>query len=198
MSEELKTAIGVLQDWKDKPTGWTDFQILFTGRQHPTKISTNDQQLVAAVKALGQNVGTYTFAESDGNINPRTNTPFINRYLREVAPGANESAVTQPTQQNATAGSATPPTAGGSSPAQPQEEWVPPPRYSEEEVARFESKERRDYRSRSWAHTIAAFNHTIKVDEDPTAVYERLKPFHDKVYENICGMFAYADDDIPF
>ena len=195
MSEELKTAVGVLDGWQDKPTGWTDFQILFMGRQHPTKISTNDVQLVNAVKELGQNVGTFTFAETDSpNINPRNNQPYKNRYLREVVAGAVEGAQTQ---QNATAGSATPPTASGS-PSQDAQTWEPPPRYSEEEVARFEAKERRDYRSRAWAHTISALNHTIKTDEDPLAVFVRLQPFQRKVYEDICGLFAYDDSDIPF
>ena len=195
MSEELKTAVGVLDGWQDKPTGWTDFQILFMGRQHPTKISTNDAQLVNAVKELGTNVGTFTFAETDSpNINPRNNQPYKNRYLREVVAGAVEGAQTQ---QNATAGSATPPTASGSQ-SQDAQTWEPPPRYSEEEVARFEAKERRDYRSRAWAHTMSAFTHTIKTDEDPLAVFVRLQPFQRKVYEDICGLFAYDDSDIPF
>jgi hypothetical protein len=199
MSEELKSGVGVLQSWQDKPTGWTDFSVLFTGRQHPTKVSTNDQELVAAVKEIGQTVATFTFAEVEGNMNPRTNQPFLNRYLREVVAGATEG-VGAPPPHVANSGSTTTSPAGGSPDAKPQEQWEPPPRYSDEEVARFEAKERRDYRSRSWAHTISAWNHTIKVDEDPIAVYERLKPFQRKVYEDICGTFAYdaADDDIPF
>lgn len=201
MSDGLKTAVGVIQGWQDKPTGWTDFQILFTGRQNPTKISTNDAEIVNAAKAVGTNVGTFTFAEVESdNINPKSGRPYINRYLREAVVGAEQAqAALGQTQPDASAGSTTTSPASGS-PSQEPQTWEPPPRYSEEEVARFEAKERRDYRSRSWAHTISAFNHTIKTDEDPRETYERLKPFQRKVYEDICGTFAYdaADDDIPF
>ena len=64
----------------------------------------------------------------------------------------------------------------------------------------WDAKERRDYRSRAWAQTLAAFQHTIKVDEDPAAVFTRLQPFQRKVFEDVCQSFSYpADDsDIPF
>ena len=65
---------------------------------------------------------------------------------------------------------------------------------------KWDAKERRDYRSRAWAQTLAAFQHTIKVDEPASMVFNRLQPFQRKVYEDVCGMFAYpADDsDVPF
>lgn len=195
---ELKSAIGTLKGWQDKPTGWTDFEILVPGRPRPTKVSTNDPDLILAAKAIGQDVGTFVFNETESdNINPRTNRPYLNRYLQEVHPGAQPGVAPQAsqTQANATAGSTTTSTAGGSE----TQTWEPPPRYSEEEVRRFEAKERRDYKSRAWAHTISAFNHTIPTSEDPAATFERLKPFQRKVYEDICGAFAYeVDDDIPF
>jgi hypothetical protein len=190
---ELKSAVGTLKGWQDKPTGWTDFEVLVPGRQHPTKVSTNDPELVLAAKALGTDVGTFVFNEVESeNINPRSGRPYLNRYLQEVHHGV----VQVQTQPNATAGSAPTPTAGGSE----QQTWETPPRYSEEEVKRFEDKERRDFKSRAWAHTISAFNHTIPTSEDPAATFDRLKPFQRKVYEDICGSFAYdvTDDDIPF
>jgi hypothetical protein len=65
---------------------------------------------------------------------------------------------------------------------------------------KWDAKERRDYRSRAWAQTIAAFTHTIKTDEKPEDVFSRLQPFQRKVFEDICGMFAYPADsnDVPF
>lgn len=65
---------------------------------------------------------------------------------------------------------------------------------------KWDAKERRDYRSRAWAQTLGAFTHTIKVDEKPEDVFLRLQPFQRKIFEDVCGMFAYApdSDDIPF
>jgi hypothetical protein len=65
---------------------------------------------------------------------------------------------------------------------------------------KWDAKERRDYRSRAWAQTLAAFQHTIKVDEDPVKVFERLQPFQRKVYTDVTQSFAFPDDDsdIPF
>lgn len=194
---EVKSAIGTLKGWQDKPTGWTDFEVMVTGRQHPTKLSTNDAELAIQVKALGTNIGTFVFNEVESeNINPKSNRPYLNRYLTEVHEGVVQ---TSETQSDASAGQATTSTAGGSPPPN-QETITVGARYTEEEVKRFEDKERRDYRSRAWAHTIAAHNHTIAVSDDPLETFARLKPFQRKVYEDICGMFAYdaADDDIPF
>jgi hypothetical protein len=79
----------------------------------------------------------------------------------------------------------------------------------------WDAKERRDYRSRSWAHTISAFSHTIKPDEDPALVFARLRTFQNAIYKDIVRELdadapAAApkqqtidepprdDDDIPF
>lgn len=68
--------------------------------------------------------------------------------------------------------------------------------------ADWEAKERRDFRSRAWAHTISALAHTIKTDEDPTAVYARLRPFQRLVFTDIVRNLVddEKDDepDIPF
>lgn len=70
---------------------------------------------------------------------------------------------------------------------------------SEAPAVDWDSKERRDYRSRAWAQILGAFSHTIKVEEDPVAVFNRLQPLHRKIYEDVTQSFAYPnDDDIPF
>ena len=185
---ETKTATGVVQGITEKPNGWTDVMVLFVGRQNATKLGVgpDDSALVDDVRALGSAEGTFEFTEKEGDINPRSGKPYINRYLQSVHSGNSQ------TQPDASGGAATS-TAGGSY----QEA---PPRWTEEEVQRFEDKERRDFRSRAWGQTTAAFSHTIKVDEDPLAVFDRLKPFQRKIYEDITGSFAYPviDDDIPF
>jgi len=65
---------------------------------------------------------------------------------------------------------------------------------------KWDAKERRDYRSRAWAQTLAAWQHTIKEEDDPVLVFARLQPFQRKVYEDVCGRFAYPEDDsdVPF
>jgi hypothetical protein len=74
------------------------------------------------------------------------------------------------------------------------------PKTIAEPAVDWDAKERRDYRSRAWAQTLAAFQHTIRVDEDPADVFLRLQPFQRKVFEDVCQSFSYpADDsDIPF
>ena len=65
---------------------------------------------------------------------------------------------------------------------------------------KWDAKERRDYRSRAWAQTIAAFTHTIKTDEDPEEVFDRLQVFQRKVFQDVCQSFAFPGDesDVPF
>lgn len=181
MSDDTKTVQGVVKSWQDKPSGWTDFQILFVGRSNPTKVSTDDADLVAQVKALSEGEATnFTFAESEGRINERTGKPYINRYLREV--GGNAPA--------ADAGST------GSQPAGPS---AGPREYTPEEIQRFDEKERREFRSRAWAHTMSAQSHMIKVDDAAQDIYNRLKPLQVKIYEDIMQSAAYAvDDDIGY
>jgi hypothetical protein len=63
----------------------------------------------------------------------------------------------------------------------------------------WDAKERRDYRSRAWAQTLGAFNHTINVEEDPIKVFQRLHPFQQAVYRDVVrGLYQPDDDDVPF
>ena len=54
--------------------------------------------------------------------------------------------------------------------------------------------------SRAWAQTLAAWQHTINEGDDPLLVFARLQPFQRKVYQDVCGRFAYPEDndDVPF
>lgn len=95
---------------------------------------------------------------------------------------------------NAVASAAAMPTlTAGNAPAQ-QGQFV------EAQAVDWDAKERRDFRSRAWAQTISAFQHTIKTDETPNAVFIRLQEFQRLVYQDVCGMFAYPEDgsDLPF
>lgn len=176
MSESVQI-VGTLNGIMEKPSGWFQVEIEVPGKQYPVKADTKKSEIIEAVRAVGTEMATWTITESESeNVNPNSGKPYINRYLEGVEVGGS------PTEAD---------TAGGS----PERG-----RYSEEEVARFEAKERRDYRSRAWAQTLGAFTHTIKVDEPAEDVFARLQPFQRKVYEDVCGMFAYPPDesDIPF
>lgn len=170
--EIVGTLIGIME----KPSGWMQVQIEVPGKQYPVKADTKKAEIIEQARAVGEAVATWTIKEVESeNINPNTSKPYINRYLEGVELG----------------GTAADATAGGS----PDQA-----RYSEEDIARFEAKERRDYRSRAWAQTLGAFTHTIKVDESVEEVFLRLQPFQRKVYEDVTGLFAYPPDqsDIPF
>ena len=159
------------------------------GKKYPAKLSTKKTEIVDAVRALGGEIATFSFKEIESDrINPHTEKPYINRYLEGVEKGG------------------TPATASGtsSSGGGGEVDW--------------DSKERREFRSRSWAHTLGAFGHTIKVDEDPMLVFARLHSFQKAIYNDIVrelgqGEFVqqtlpvtppaadeppHDDDDIPF
>lgn len=173
---EVEQIVGTLLGIMEKPSGWTQIQISVPGKQYPIKTDTKKPEIIEAARAVGEAVATWTItAVESENINPNTNKPYINRYLEAVEAG----------------GTVAPSTAGGS----PDQA-----RYSEDDIARFEAKERRDYRSRAWAQTLGAFSHTIRTDEEVGEAFTRLQPFQRKVYEDICGTFAYPADesDIPF
>lgn len=84
------------------------------------------------------------------------------------------------------------------------------PEYEPEEVD-WDSKERRQYRSRAWAQAISAMQHTGTSDETPKRVFERVKPLAHAIYLDVVGDFANPpppaqdadglnehDDAIPF
>lgn len=167
MSESI---IGTLEAVTEKGD-WTTFEIN-VGTQYPVRLSTKVAELVELGRAAKDGPYEWTFNAVEGNINPKSGKPYINRYFEGVAPvGTNPGANASPTSAGE-----------GSEPV----DW--------------DAKERRDYRSRAWAQTLAAFTHTIKTDDDPKDVFLRLQPFQRKVYEDVTQSFAYPvdDSDIPF
>lgn len=174
MSETVEL-VGTLEGITEKPSGWYQVQIAVPGKQYPVKADTKKTEIIEAVRAVGEAVATWTITETESEkTNPNSGKPYINRYLEGVELGGAAAS-----------------TAGGT-----QEQS----RYSEDDIARFEAKERRDYRSRAWAQTLGAFQHTIQTEENAEEVFARLQPFQRKVYEDVCGLFAYPpnEDDIPF
>lgn len=154
------TVVGTNGGITERSNGWFEVAVAVPGKQYPVKLSTKKTEIIDAVRALGQGVvGTFSYTEMESDrINERTNKPFINRYLDGVVAGGTP---------------ATTPTASGSggSTQMTNEDW--------------NAKERRDFRSRSWAHTISAMHHTIAVDEDPALVFARLKQLQVAIYRDI-------------
>lgn len=168
---------------------WISFSLMLPGNQYPFKVSTKKEDVIAKGRELrGPEGATWHINALEGEkMNEHTGKPYVNRYLNDVTPG---NTATADTVAPTASGNAT----SAPSDAMTKEDW--------------NEKDRRDYRSRSWAHTISAFSHTIKVDEDPPAVFGRLSIFQALIYRSICGDRAFAypdsgssppvDDDIPF
>jgi hypothetical protein len=171
MSDAL-TVVGTNGGITEKANGWFEVAVSVPGKQYPVKLATKKSEIIDAVRAVGAGAATFSYKEQDSErINPHTNEPYKNRYLEGVEAGGTVGG-----------GSGT---AGGSGGSQQMtnEDW--------------NAKERRDFRSRAWAHTISAFHHTIGTDEDPALVFGRLRGFQNAVYKDIVREFDRADQSSP-
>ena len=85
---DTKTITGVCTEIAQKPgSEWTEFHI-DGGGQYPVRLSTKLQPLIELGKAVGSNLATWTYEESQGNPNPnRPGTFYMNRYLSKVEVG---------------------------------------------------------------------------------------------------------------
>lgn len=181
MSEERETEIvaGVIEGVTQKRPDTWQVGVKPDGSQYTKNLWTKDAELVSALtEKLGQH-GAFVCSASywENKSGQQVRSLWINS-VGEAEAAAASSDVSEPAARTARVSS-------------PQDGMTP---------EKWDAKERRDYRSRAWAQTISAFQHTIKLEEDPKDVFLRLQPFQRKVYEDICGMFSYpADDsDIPF
>lgn len=192
MSEQ-RTVVGTCSAVEQKPgSEWMRFLVEVQGNNYPLRLDTRDEDVIKKARDAGAQVATWTINEKESDkINPRSNKPYINRYLEGVVLGG-EPGFDSSKTSGASSG-------GGSG------------QYTQEDIDRFDEKDRRDFRSRAWAQTLATFDHTVKDDEDPMLVFARLKPFQRKLYEDIVQGLAQepaatggdsplspADDDIPF
>jgi hypothetical protein len=85
---ETKTVVGQCVEIEQKPgSEWVGFKIN-VGTQYPVKLSTKKQEIIDAGRAVGSEVATWTFKETQGNENPnRPGTYYMNRYLDKVEVG---------------------------------------------------------------------------------------------------------------
>ena len=179
---ETKTIVGQCEEISEK-NGWTAFAIN-VGSQYPVKLSTKVAAIIDSARAVGGDVATWTYKETEGNENPnRPGTHYMNRYLEKVEAGAQSVATTPGAPQQPTS-----------------QQTALPVETTASEPVDWDAKERRDFRSRAWAQTLGAFTHTIKADEDPKEVFRRLQPFQLLVYSDVVRDLANTDDsnDIPF
>lgn len=158
MSDVL-TVVGKYDGIKEKQSGWFEVEVAVPGKNYPLRLATKSNTLLDAVRATAGEIATYHYKETDSQrINPNTGNPYKNRYLEGVEPGATAAAQAASNASNA----------GGT-----------------KEDVDWDAKERRDFRSRAWAVTISAFQHTIKPDENPLDVFARLHPFQRAMYEDV-------------
>jgi hypothetical protein len=87
MSETVtKSIVGQCVEITEK-NGWTGFSI-DVGSQYPVKVSTKVEKVIGEARAIGSEVATWTFKESDGNENPnKPGTFYKNRWLDKVEAG---------------------------------------------------------------------------------------------------------------
>lgn len=166
--------------------GWTAFSIDI-GRQYPVKLQTKKDDVIAMARAIGIGQATWTYLFGLGGENPhRPGTHYKNRYLESALPGLVRAQVAEPDLEEGSTPSTVP--VGGT-----------PGGGSEMTNADWEQKERRRIMSFAWAHTMTANQHTFRSDETPEQQFARLQAYQRKVYNDICGEFAFPADgrDLP-
>lgn len=90
MSEtgETLTIVGTCGEISER-NGWTAFSINVEGKQYPIKLSTKLPALIEKGRAIGDQVATWSYKESQGGENPnKPGTFYTNRYFEGVEPGA--------------------------------------------------------------------------------------------------------------
>lgn len=91
MGEEL-TIVGQCSGITEKPSGWTEFQIVVPGKQYPVKLATKSPQLITDARTIKDALATWTYNETESdNVNPNSGKPYVNRYLEKVEAGASAS-----------------------------------------------------------------------------------------------------------
>ena len=87
MSEaETKQIVGQCVEITEK-NGWTSFSV-DVGTQYPVRLSTKVAAIIEQARAVGSDVATWTFKESQGNENPnKPGTYYMNRYLDKAEAG---------------------------------------------------------------------------------------------------------------
>lgn len=169
---EQKVAEGICREISERGD-WITFHI-DVGSQYPVRLATKKSEIIEEGRAASRSGAVmawyYNEVETE-KINEKSGKPFINRYLEKVEASNGTSTTTSSTSQ-------------GVDEKMTKADW--------------DNKDRRDYRSRSWAQTISALHQ--KEGETDDAYFLRLQSFQRKVYTDITGTFAYPEDgsDLPF
>ncbi len=176
------TYVGTVSTLEEKKNGWYSVHIAVPGKNYPVRADTKLEPLLKSVREIRDAglVATFTVSETDSeNTNPNTGKPYTERRLEKIEAGAQ-------TQSDANASPSSAVQQGSGGEGMTPEKW--------------DAKERRDYRSRAWAQVLGSFQHTIKTDEDPLEAVKRLQAAQRWVFEDVCGTFAYPEDesDVPF
>lgn len=96
---ETLTITGSCSEISEK-NGWTAFAV-DVGRQYPVKLSTKKDEVIAAGRAAGTALATWTYTEVESDrVNEHTGKPYVNRYLESVETGG-AAPVPHPTGQAA-------------------------------------------------------------------------------------------------
>lgn len=182
-----KTEVGKLGGIEEKDNGWFELKIEVDNLKYPVRVATKRESIVQEARELRGQICTWTFKEQESE---KVNPNSGKPYINRYLESIKEGGVVSSNGSS---------TAGG------------------KEDVDWDAKERRDFRSRAWAQTLGTFQYTVKVDDDPLLVFERLRPFQQRLYLDVVGKeFAdpgtqqvssesgnadeppFVDDDIPF
>ena len=107
---DTHTIVGTCSEISER-NGWTSFAIAVPGKQYPVKLSTKLPALIDQGRAVGDQVATWRFKESQGGENPnKPGTYYTNRYLDGVTVGVAEGEAAPAASAPASSSSSTPQT----------------------------------------------------------------------------------------
>lgn len=101
----MTEVVGICSGITEKPSGWIDLEIAVPDKQYPVRLSTKEEGLITAVRALAGSAGRFSYTERESDkINEKSGKPFVNRYLEHVEPADSNGGVVAETHHRAVVG----------------------------------------------------------------------------------------------
>lgn len=173
-----ETIVGTLDAVTEKGD-WTTFEIN-VGTQYPIRLSTKMPELIELGRAAKGQEMEWTFNAVEGNVNPKSGKPYINRYFEGVAPVG-----TNPNGSVATPDTAAPALVKTSNDVMTKDEWA--------------RKDRAADLRACIAIAAGALQHTVKSEptNDDLSEFAQRTLFVARQFHNVVT-FERAGEDVPF
>lgn len=183
-----ETIVGTLDAVTEKGD-WTTFEIN-VGSQYPVRLSTKVPELIELGRAAKGQPMEWTFNAVEGNINPKSGKPYINRYFEGVAPidpSKPASSVATPAAGAKAASGYTPNTGNSASDGMTKEEWA--------------RKDSAIHRMAATKAAADALKHTVPADPTPEDLHrfiDRVKTVSYQWWKQADAVREGDDSDVPF